>query len=203
MLNRLLRTLAMSTNNALIVALWRLSGGFSSEEWTAYVRKWGGLQHVGEDCDILPGTVFDDPDYVWIGNNVRFSECTILGHDASVAMLNKAYGTVLDAVGAVIINDNVFIGFGAIILAGVTIGANSIIAAGAVVTKDVESGTVVAGSPARPITTTEELVARRERETRDLPWYPLLLQRGTAAYDARLEPQLRAARIEHFFGDRV
>lgn len=47
------------------------------------------------------------------------------------------------------IGDNVWIGGGASILPGVTIGDNCIIGAGSVVTKDVESNTLVAGNPAR------------------------------------------------------
>jgi acetyltransferase-like isoleucine patch superfamily enzyme len=49
----------------------------------------------------------------------------------------------------VIIKDNVWIGMGAIILKGVTIGENSIVAAGAVVTKSVPPNVIVAGNPAR------------------------------------------------------
>ncbi|PYL10054.1 MAG: acyltransferase [Verrucomicrobia bacterium] len=44
--------------------------------------------------------------------------------------------------------DNVWIGMNAVILKGVTIGENSVVAAGSVVTKSVESNTVVAGNPA-------------------------------------------------------
>ena len=51
----------------------------------------------------------------------------------------------------VIIGDQVWIGAGAIILAGTTIGNNAIIAAGSIVTSDVQSGTVVGGNPARVI----------------------------------------------------
>ena len=51
----------------------------------------------------------------------------------------------------VIIGDNVWIGSGAKIMPGVKIGDNSVIAAGAVVAKDVEVNTVVAGVPARII----------------------------------------------------
>ncbi|KPU42209.1 2,3,4,5-tetrahydropyridine-2,6-dicarboxylate N-acetyltransferase [Oxobacter pfennigii] len=51
----------------------------------------------------------------------------------------------------VIIEDNVLIGANAVILEGVHIGEGAVIAAGAVVTKDVESGTVVAGAPAKVI----------------------------------------------------
>lgn len=47
------------------------------------------------------------------------------------------------------LGDNVWIGGGASILPGVTIGDNCVIGAGSVVTKDVESNTIVAGNPAR------------------------------------------------------
>src|SRR5256714_14156846 len=46
------------------------------------------------------------------------------------------------------IGDNVWIGMNAVILKGVTIGENSVVAAGAVVTKSVPANTVVAGNPA-------------------------------------------------------
>lgn len=51
----------------------------------------------------------------------------------------------------VIIGDNVWIGNNVIILKGITIGDNAIIAAGSVVTKNVETGTTVAGNPAKKI----------------------------------------------------
>jgi acetyltransferase-like isoleucine patch superfamily enzyme len=56
-----------------------------------------------------------------------------------------------DMVKPVVIEDNVWIGRRAIILPGVTIGEGSIVAAGAVVTKDVPPNTMVAGNPARQI----------------------------------------------------
>ena len=48
----------------------------------------------------------------------------------------------------VIIKDNVWVGMNAVILKGVTIGENSIVAAGAVVTKSVPANVIVAGNPA-------------------------------------------------------
>ena len=49
----------------------------------------------------------------------------------------------------IIINDNVWVATGAIVLPGVTIGEGAVVGAGAVVTKDVEPWTVVGGNPAR------------------------------------------------------
>ena len=49
----------------------------------------------------------------------------------------------------IVVGDDVWIGYGSIILSGVTIGRGAIVAAGSVVTKDVEPYAIVAGNPAR------------------------------------------------------
>ncbi|PSW06622.1 sugar O-acetyltransferase [Photobacterium lipolyticum] len=51
----------------------------------------------------------------------------------------------------VVIEDKVWIGGGAILMPGVRVGAEAVIGAGSVVTRDVAPGTCVAGNPARPI----------------------------------------------------
>ncbi|MDB5112014.1 MAG: acetyltransferase, partial [Mucilaginibacter sp.] len=51
----------------------------------------------------------------------------------------------------IVVKRNAWIGAAATILPGVTIGENSVVAAGAVVTKDVPANTIVAGVPARAI----------------------------------------------------
>lgn len=53
--------------------------------------------------------------------------------------------------GGIVIDDDVWIGYGATILDGVHIGRGGVIAAGAVVTRDVEPYTIVGGVPAKPI----------------------------------------------------
>src|SRR5215217_5634916 len=90
-------------------------------EYAEFVRRHGGLVACGEHCSILPTTVFTDPCLTRLGNNVHFSSCALIGHDGSVAMLNRAFGTTLDAIGPIDIKDNVFIGYGAIVLPNVTI----------------------------------------------------------------------------------
>ncbi|MFC9970616.1 sugar O-acetyltransferase [Spirillospora sp. NPDC127200] len=57
----------------------------------------------------------------------------------------------LEAAEPIVIEDNVWLGGGAIVLAGVTVGADSVIGAGAVVTKDIPANVVAVGSPARVI----------------------------------------------------
>ena len=101
-----------------------------SDEYAEYLRRHGNFYEIGNNCTILPSTVFTDPQYVRIGNNVHFSDCTLISHDGSVGMLDRAYNIKVDSVGKIDILDNVFIGFGAIILPDVTIGPNAIVAAG-------------------------------------------------------------------------
>lgn len=67
---------------------------------------------------------------------------------------NKAWTNVRRA--KVVLEDGVWVGFNAIILKGVRIGARSIVGAGGVVTKDVPPDTIVAGNPARPIRTLDQ-----------------------------------------------
>ena len=64
----------------------------------------------------------------------------------------------------VVLRDGCDIGVGAIILPGVTIGENAQVGAGAVVTRDVAPGVVVAGNPAREIRVAHRLRALHERE---------------------------------------
>lgn len=59
------------------------------------------------------------------------------------------------------IMDNVMIGAHSVILPGVTIGPNSIVAAGSVVVKDIPRGVIVGGNPAKVIGTMDDFVNKR------------------------------------------
>ena len=87
-------------------------------------------------CMAAGGITIDDG--VMIGPNVRI---VTDNHDFTNRMVLRCK--------PVHICHNVWIGVGAIILPGVTIGENAVIAAGAVVTKDVAPNTIVGGNPAK------------------------------------------------------
>ena len=94
---------------------------------------------IGVNCvlDITKGIVIKDN--VQIAPNVL-----IFTHDSSKDRINPVEKEV-------IIEDGAYVGAGAIVLAGVSIGENAIVGAGAVVSQDVEANMVVAGVPAKVI----------------------------------------------------
>src|SRR4051794_4685338 len=196
LLRNLVRAVAMRTGrlNWLYVRFCRPNG----LEYAEFVRLYGGLHSMGEGCSILPNTAFADPALVRLGNNVHFSNCSLIGHDGCVAMLNRAYGVKLESVGKIDVRDNVFIGYGAIVMPNVTIGPNAIIAAGAVVTRDVAEGDVVGGVPARPIGRVDDLVRKLRQKTGTLPWADLI-ERRQGAFDPAMEPELVRRRVAYFF----
>jgi len=172
----------------------------SGSEYAEFLKKWGGFYSIGNNCHIWPYTNITDPAYTRLGNNVMLTGCTLLGHDGSIDVLNRAYGKKLDRVGKVDIKDNVFIGEGVIVLPGVTIGPNVIVGAGSVVTKDIPEGVIAVGNPARPIGKTYDLVEKLEKQTMELPWAALIQQRE-GSFDAALEPELKRLRAEYFFNE--
>lgn len=108
--------------------------------------------NVNFNTDIHIGCI----DKIEIGNNCLFaSRIYITDHDHGDTSLDSLLlppaKRRLVSKGPVIIKDNVWVGEGAAILSGVTIGENSIIATNTVVTKDVPANSVVGGIPAKII----------------------------------------------------
>ena len=84
---------------------------------------------------------------VWIGSRCVLADGVLLNSgDHSRADRHDVVPT-----GPISVGDDVFIGQNAIVLGGVSIGDRATVAAGAVVTRDVEPDAVVAGVPARPL----------------------------------------------------
>ena len=103
---------------------------------------------IGKNVFINTGCSFQDRGGISIGDG------SMIGMNVTIATLN--HGLPLETRNTtfpspVTIGQNVWIGSNATILPGVTIGNNSIVAGGAVVTKDVPENTVVAGVPAKAV----------------------------------------------------
>ena len=132
--------------------------------WTEFNIEPTGMLAVGDDSTLV-GVVFMCAENIRIGQrvivsyNVTIADSDFHPHDPELrrqdAIANAPEGdsSLRPAVIArpVVIEDDVWIGIGAIILKGVTIGCGARIGAGAVITKDVPAGTSMAGNPARPI----------------------------------------------------
>lgn len=170
----------------------------SPNEYAEFLKLRGYLHHLGNGCSISHSANITDPAYVSIGNNVTLSECSLIGHDGVIGMLNTAYDMKLDSVGKIDIKDNVFIGHGAIVLGNVTIGPNAVVAAGAVVNKDVAPGDIVGGVPAKPIGRSEELAKKLQTNTAKLPWGNLIAKRD-GPFDPVIEKELIAMRVKYFY----
>jgi len=148
----------------------RIRKYFLEEIWFEdYIRM--GMR-IGDHCSIQPGVIFDYS-HCWlikIGNNVTIApQAYLLTHDASTKKTNN-----YTKVGSITIEDNVFIGARALIMPGVTIGKNSVVAAGSIVTKSIPEGSIAAGNPAKVISTTEKYIEKSNE-----------LMNSTKVYDRR------------------
>ena len=135
-----------------------------------YLRKHRLFHQIGQNVSIQSRKIPLYPELISIHNNVHIaSGVTFITHDISYRMLNAAPQTAgkgyMETVGCIEIMDNVFIGAGTTILYNVRIGENVIVAAGSVVTKDLPSGGIYAGVPARRIESMEEYLEKLGKKT--------------------------------------
>ena len=160
----------------------------------------GSNVEVGERFTFGRGTVFWAPNRIHIGDNCYIGKyCTVetdltMGNDVLVANnvgLIGRYDHDFSYVGIPVrraphigdpnyafkgkglevrIEDDVWIGYGSIVLSGVTIERGAIVAAGSVVTKDVPAYSVVGGNPAHVISArfTEDQIAIHEEQIKEL-----------------------------------
>jgi acetyltransferase-like isoleucine patch superfamily enzyme len=126
--------------------------GIGSVLWAPRQLAVGRDVYIGKGCTIeVDGSIGDS---VLIANRVG-----IVGRNDHAMRQVGATIRRADWVGdhphrlsrPVYISDDVWIGYGAVVLSGLSIGRGAVVAAGAVVTSDVEPYVVVAGNPARPV----------------------------------------------------
>ncbi len=135
----------------------------SGQKRAQYLKKHNVFRHIGNHCMVMFRKIPLYPKLISMGNNVWIaSGVSLIPHDAIHYMLNYCmeYETFREYVGCVDIKDNVFIGANSTILPNVTIGSNTIVAAGTLVNKSIKGG-VYAGVPAKYICSFEEFVTKR------------------------------------------
>lgn len=116
---------------------------------------------IGDRCRILSNAYSwygSEPYLIEIGNHVEITNgCRFVTHDGAAWVLREFEGLEkIDKFGKITVGNNVFIGLNTTILPGVTIGDNCVIGACSLVNKDVPSGEVWAGVPAKRICSLEE-----------------------------------------------
>lgn len=137
---------------------------------STYIRLQGGK--IGKRVVFYPGikispakniVIGDDVDLAWgiiitTGGGVEIGDRTLIGYNTQILSTNhnipENHGRIFGSGHTkkkVIIKNDVWIGASAIILPGISIGEGAVVAAGSVVTKNVEAFTVVGGNPAKPI----------------------------------------------------
>ena len=106
--------------------------------------------HIGDDCYFGRQVLFDLKDTVSVGNQVTVSmRVTFITHtDVGKSPLA---GEMPTSQAPIVVRRGAYIGAGAILLQGVEIGVEAVVAAGALVKRSVPPRTVVAGVPARQV----------------------------------------------------
>ena len=117
-----------------------------------------------------------------IGDNVGMTHTAILAHDASPKI-----PTGKSKIGKVKIGNNVFIGYGTIILPNVTIGSQVVIGAGSVVNRNLPDNCVATGNPCKVIGSYEDFV---KKNLASMQTHPVFGQSGISASQITISESL-------------
>lgn len=150
----------------LLIELFILSVLGKHKKKAEVIKKSHIFKEFGNNCYWHPIWLPTEPNLISIGDNVTVSaDVRFYEHDLIRMMFDnddEYYGPYIDYyTGPITVEENVVIGARSVILYNVTIGRNSVIAAGSVVTKDVPPYSIVGGNPAKVIGDTKELLKKR------------------------------------------
>jgi acetyltransferase-like isoleucine patch superfamily enzyme len=123
---------------------------------------------IGDRCRIYTTNFGPEPWLIRIGDHVCISnDVTFVNHNLTWPFQDKYES--LTGFGAIDIKDNCQIGVNVTILPSVTIGPNSLVGAGSVVSRDIPPDTVAAGNPAVPVCTLAEFEQKCRERHIDIP----------------------------------
>jgi acetyltransferase-like isoleucine patch superfamily enzyme len=134
----------------------------------AFARSSGAT--IGERCRLIDCDFGSEPYLVTLGDHVSATSTSFMTHDGGVWVFRDRWPDA-DVFAPITVGSNVFFGAGVLVLPGVTIGDDVVVGAGSVVSRDLPSGCVAVGSPARPIHSLDEY--RASLEHRWVPTKPL------------------------------
>lgn len=117
--------------------------------------------NIGSNNQIGKNHWSSEPYLITIGSHCQLTDCKIFTHGGGQVLRDK-YPS-FDCFGKVTIGNFVYIGSNALILPGVTIGNNVLIAAGSAVTKSIPDRMVVAGNPAKIICSIDDYYERNKK----------------------------------------
>ena len=137
------------------------------ETYINYLRKQG--IKIGEHCVFRSSKSaridLTRPSLIEIGDNVDMNHnFQIMTHDWAAGVFRHVFHNILPSSGKVKIGNNIYFGTDVIVLKGVTIGDNCVIAAGSVITKDIPSNSVAGGVPAKVICSLDEYYEKRKTD---------------------------------------
>lgn len=136
----------------------------------------GGAIRIGADTHIQPGChIHSHLSPIHIGEHVEIApNCSFYNYDHGIAAGTPVMKQPLRSRGPITIGDGAWLGHGVTVLQNVRIGAGAVIAAGAVVTRDIAENAVAAGIPARVIRLRNRAALRRKSNHE--PTQPILPQ---------------------------
>lgn len=129
-----------------------------------YARKIG--VNIGENPHFYGKTYWGtEPWLITLGNNVHITgECKFINHDGGTLLFRDKIPD-LEITKPIVVGNNVYIGEETMILPGVRIGDNVVIGARSVITRDIPSGSVAVGVPARVIKSIDQYFEKIQNES--------------------------------------
>lgn len=127
---------------------------------TPFYANWGGHHvHFGNNVFANFGLTLVDDTHIYVGDNTMFGPNVVLataGHPIDPELRRKGLQYNLP----IHIGKNCWLGAGVLVMPGITIGDNTVVGAGSVVTRDIPAGVVAVGNPCRVL----RPVGERDRE---------------------------------------